>query len=76
MHLERLDLYPLKDCLRLEFLKVDDNEFESLDVTPLFDCKSLTNFPIDKIELTSTLKREIEEWPQGVRKHRKRFRNY
>ncbi|MHA3962303.1 MAG: leucine-rich repeat domain-containing protein [Candidatus Thorarchaeota archaeon SMTZ1-45] len=74
MSLKEVELSPLKNCTKLEFLKLDDNELISLDVTPLFECKSLTEFPIDKIELTTTLSRSIEEWPEGIRKHRKRFR--
>ena len=74
MGLREAELSPLKNCTKLEFLKLDDNELISLDVTPLFECKSLTDFPIDKIELTTTLSRPIEDWPEGVRKHAKRFR--
>jgi hypothetical protein len=74
MNLREIDLSPLKNCTKLEFLKLDDNELISLDVTPLFDCKSLIDFPIDKIELTTTLSREVEDWPEGVRKHTKKFR--
>jgi hypothetical protein len=74
MGLSEIDLSPLKNCTKLEFLKLDENELISLDVTPLFECKSLTNFPIDKIELKTTLSSEIEDWPEGIRKHAKRFR--
>lgn len=74
MGLREVELSPLKNCTKLEFLKLDDNELISLDVTPLFECKSLTDFPIDKIEFTTTLSQPIEDWPEGVRKHRKRFR--
>lgn len=74
MKLKEVNLEPLEGCRKLEFLKLNDNEIESLDITPLFECGSLTDFEIDKVELTTTLNREIEDWPIGVRKHRKRFR--
>ena len=75
LKLAEIDLSPLSHCIELEFLKLDDNEIASLDVTSLFECTSLTNFQIDRIQLTTTLIRDIEEWPEGVRKHRKRFRS-
>ena len=74
MELREVDLSPLENCPKLEFLKLDDNKLISLDVTPLFGCKSLTDFPIDSIDLTATLIRAIEDWPEGIRKHAKRFR--
>ena len=74
MKLQEVDLSPLENCKKLEFLKLDDNELISLDVTPLFECRSLIDFPIDRIELTTTLPQEIEDWPEGVRKNAKRFR--
>ncbi len=74
MNLREIDLSPLRGFTKLWFLKLDDNEFTSLDITPLFECESLTEFPIDNVELTTTISREIEDWPKGVRKHRKKFR--
>ena len=74
MNLREIDLSPLRGFTKLWFLKLDDNEFTSLDITPLFECVSLADFQIDNIELTTILSRPIEEWPQGVRKHRKKFR--
>ncbi len=73
MGLREVELSPLKNCIKLECLKLDDNELISLDVTPLFECKSLTDFPIDKIELTTTLSQAIEDWPEGVRKQKRRI---
>ncbi len=74
MNLREIDLSPLRGFTKLWFLKLDDNEFTSLDITPLFDCVSLTDFQIDNIQLTTTLCRDIEEWPKGVRKHKRKFR--
>ena len=74
MKLKEVDLSPLEDCNELEFLKLNDNEIESLDITPLIDCAHLTDFEIDGIDLTTTLIREVEDWPEGVRKHKRRFR--
>ncbi len=74
MKLTEVDLSPLENCSKLKFLKLNDNEMESLEITPLFNCKQLTEFEIDRIELTTTLDREIDGWAKGVRKHKKRFR--
>ena len=75
MNLREIDLSPLKGFTKLWFLKLDDNEFTSLDITPLFECELLTEFNIDRIELTTTLMRDVDEWPKGIRKHKKKFRN-
>lgn len=74
MHLKEVDLEPLRNCKKLEFLKLNDNELKTLDVTPLFECQELSDFEIDDIELTTTIDRDIETWPSGLRKHRKKFR--
>lgn len=74
MKLKEVDLSPLKFCTELEILQLHDNELESLDITPLFECRDLVDFEIDGIELITSLDREIDQWPEGVRKHRKRFR--
>jgi Leucine-rich repeat (LRR) protein len=74
MKLTDVDLSPLSGCRELEFLKLNDNELESIDITPLFECDKLDLLEIDRITLTTTLNREIEDWPKGVRKHKKRFR--
>ncbi|MHA1422835.1 MAG: leucine-rich repeat domain-containing protein [Candidatus Thorarchaeota archaeon] len=74
MNLKEIDLSPLSDCIKLEFLKIEDEELKSLDITPLFGCSSLTDFSIGRVELTTTLNRKIEVWPEGIRKHRKRIR--
>lgn len=74
MNLREIDLSPLRGFTKLWFLKLDENEFTSLDITPLFECTSLTNLQIDNIELTTTIILPIEDWPEGVRKHKKRFR--
>ena len=47
---------------------------KSVDITPLFECKSLTKFEVDRIELTTTVDFPIEDWPEGIRKHRKKIR--
>ncbi|MFW9788109.1 MAG: leucine-rich repeat domain-containing protein [Candidatus Thorarchaeota archaeon] len=74
MNLREIDLSPLRGFAKLWFLKLDDNDLVSLDITPLFECKSLTEFTLDRIELTTTMSRPIEEWPKGVRTHKKKFR--
>ncbi|MFW9963090.1 MAG: leucine-rich repeat domain-containing protein [Candidatus Sifarchaeia archaeon] len=74
MNLREIDLSPLRGFTKLWFLKLDDNDLVSLDITPLFECESLTEFPLDNIELTTTLSQAIEDWPIGVRKYAKRFR--
>jgi Leucine-rich repeat (LRR) protein len=74
MKLTDVDLSPLSGCRELEFLKLNDNELNSVDITPLFECDKLNLLEIDRITLTTTLNREIEDWPKGVRKHRKKFR--
>ena len=74
MKLTEVDLSPLENCSKLKFLKLNDNEMESLDITPLFDCKQLTEFEIDRIELTTTLDREIDDWQVGIQKHRRKIR--
>lgn len=74
MYLTEVDLSPLKNCTKLEFLKVNDNQIKSIDITPLSECKSLTDFEVDRIDLVTTLELEINDWPEGIRKHRKRIR--
>jgi hypothetical protein len=74
MKLKEIDLSPLRNCVKLELLKVDSNEIITLDITPLFECEKLTEFNVDRIVLTSTLMRDVEEWPMGIRKHKKKFR--
>lgn len=74
MKLTGVDLSPLRACTELEFLKLDDNEFETLDITPLFECEKLTEFNVDKIDLITTIPRDIEDWPKGIRKHKKKIR--
>ncbi|MHA2024662.1 MAG: leucine-rich repeat domain-containing protein [Candidatus Thorarchaeota archaeon] len=74
MKLTDVDLSPLSGCRELEFLKLNDNELDSIDITPLFECDKLDLLEIDRITLTTTLNREIEDWPKGVRKHKRRIR--
>ena len=74
MGLREIDLSPLANCPRLEFLKINDNEIESIDITPLYECKSLTDFEIDNVRLLTTVDRPIEDWPEGIRKHRRKIR--
>ena len=74
MDLREIDLSPLRGFTKLWFLKLEDNDLVSLDITPLFECISLTEFTLDRIELTTTMSRPIEDWPKGVRKHKKKFR--
>lgn len=74
MKLTDVDLSPLSGCRELEFLKLNDNELDSVEVSPLFECDKLDLLEIDGIDLTTTLNREIEDWPKGVRKHRRRIR--
>lgn len=73
MKLTEVNLHPLSSCRDLEFLKLNDNDLEFVDVTPLFECEKLDLLEIDRIKLTTTLNREVEDWPEGVRKHSKRI---
>jgi hypothetical protein len=74
MKLTEVDLSPLRGCRELEFLKLNDNEIDSLDITPLIECEHLTDFEIGWVDLITTSNREIEDWPKGLRKHRRKFR--
>lgn len=74
MNLEEVDLFPLRNCTKLEFLKLNDNEMKSVEITPLYECRSLTNFEVDNIILTMTTDRQIEDWPEGIQKHKKKIR--
>ena len=76
MKLREVDLSPLENCSKLKFLKLNDNEMSSVDITPLFECKQLIDFEIDRIDLITNLNREIEDWPEGVRKYKRFFKAF
>ncbi|MHA1124309.1 MAG: leucine-rich repeat domain-containing protein [Candidatus Heimdallarchaeota archaeon] len=50
--LSSVDLYPLADCIGLEFLNLSDNQLTIIDLTPLQNCKNLEHLDVSKNKLT------------------------